>query len=143
MNRGHAKMSRATAISSQYLVKNPGYGFSVWKFGLKYVGNHLWLVSVVSLIEGVDRVSLNRSSQTAVFRISIMQVRHSNGMRIFVGNQLSFCKHVLFVSSDVEHVFEINVHTCTLISSHLCHFNAPTPSHWVWDTLYLKPSFKV
>jgi hypothetical protein len=58
-----------------------------------------------------------------------MQVRHSNGMRIFVGNQLSFCEHVLFVSSDVEHVFEINVHTCTLISSHLCHFNAPTPSH--------------
>ena len=71
-----------------------------------------------SLIEGVDRVNLNRLSQSAGYRISIMQVRHSNGMRIFVGRQLSFCKHVLFVSSGVEHGFEINVHTCTLISSH-------------------------
>jgi hypothetical protein len=71
-----------------------------------------------SLIEGVDRVNLNRSSQSAGYRISIMQVRHSNGMRIFVGRLLSFCKHVLFVSSGVEHGFEINVHTCTLISSH-------------------------
>ena len=96
-----------------------------------------------SLIEGVDRVNLNRSSQSAGYRISIMQVRHSNGMRIFVGRQLSFCKHVLFVSSGVEHGFEINVHTCTLISSHLWHFNASKPSPTERDTLYLKPSFKV
>jgi hypothetical protein len=70
------------------------------------------------LVEGVDRVSLNQSSQSASFRISNMQVRHSKGMWIFVGHQLSFCKHVLFVSGGIEHVHEIKLHTCTLNSSH-------------------------
>jgi hypothetical protein len=66
-----------------------------------------------------------------------MQVRHSKGMRIFVGRQLSFCKHVLFVSGGVEHEFEINVHTCTLISSHRYPFDAPISSPIERDTLYL------
>jgi hypothetical protein len=72
-----------------------------------------------------------------------MLVRHSKGMWNFVGHKLSFCKHVLFVSSGVKRVHEIKVHTFTLISSHLCHSNAPTPSPIERDTLYLKPSFKV
>ena len=73
------------------------------------------------LIEGVDRVSLNRSSQSASFQVSSMLVRHSNGMWNFIGHQLSFCKHVLFVSGGVERVHEMKAHTFTLISSHLCH----------------------
>jgi hypothetical protein len=81
------------------------------------------------LIEGVDRAHLNRSSQSAGSRVSSMQVCHSKGMWNFIG--LSFCKHKLFVSSgvNVKLVHEIKVDTFTLIPSHLCHFNAPIPSH--------------
>lgn len=125
------------------------YGFvyiHINAFGINTNIGVCWKSSMIGFRSFFNRGSrssqLNQSSQSASIRVSSVQVRHSKGMWNFIGHQLSFCKHVLFVSSGVKHVHEINVHTCTLISSHLCHLmHVLSPIER--DTLYLKPSFKV